>query len=338
MNSQHQRIDAGSPVLHLRCPAGVTEDAFRNVLELVADVTPVVQPLPPSAMVANVAGALRFFDRSPVELGLVIRTRALSLHGLPVAIGVGPNWSIAAMASREPGPSSICAVGCSRAEVEAFLYPRPVGDLYGIGKQQAHTLINFGIHTIGLLATLPEGTVQRVLGGQAGRLLRERARGIDRRAIEPTDLPRSAVVRRRFSIDTLLPDVQRAALLACVVDLGERLRTRRQAAKALSVTVTFHDRTELTRSRLLTSGPSAHTDDLRALAYELHASMGLQRARVRGIAVRGEQLLSADQVAEQLSLDELREDRLRTEPVIDRLNRRFGTGTVGPAASYRRAG
>lgn len=33
-----------------------------------------------------------------------------------------------------------------------------------------------------------------------------------------------------------------------------------------------------------------------------------------------------------------RERRLRVEKAIDLLNARFGSGTVGPAASYRQAG
>ncbi|MET4670559.1 nucleotidyltransferase/DNA polymerase involved in DNA repair [Streptomyces sp. PvR018] len=64
-----------------------------------------------------------------------------------------------------------------------------MGELYGIGPAQAHTPTAFGVHTIGILATLPESTVQRILGGRTGRLLHERAKGIDRRAVVPTHLP-----------------------------------------------------------------------------------------------------------------------------------------------------
>lgn len=66
--------------------------------------------------------------------------------------------------------------------------------------------------------------------------------------------------------------------------------------------------------------------------------MGLQRARVRAVALRCEQLVDAAAVAEQLSFDAGREHRLRAEQAIDALNLRFGSGTVGPAASYLQAG
>ena len=49
-----QAAGHGSPILHLRCETGVDEELFRLLLGLVADVTPLVQALPPSALVADV--------------------------------------------------------------------------------------------------------------------------------------------------------------------------------------------------------------------------------------------------------------------------------------------
>lgn len=337
-DEQRDPVGAGSPILHLRCPVDVDPVVYRLLLGLVADVTPVVQAVPPSVLVADVSGSIRFFDRDPAELGLMIRMRALALYGLPVVIGVGPTWSVAAMASRDATRSGLVAVGSRPEQVAAFLHHRPVGELYGIGRAQEQRLVQFGVHTIGLLAQLPEATVQRVLGGRAGRHLREVARGIDRRVVVPTELPHSTAAQRRFALDTLSPEAVRAALLSLAVELGDRLRTRRQAARTVTMTATLADRSQVHRSRQLPGGPSAHTEDLRDTAYEMYRALGFQRARVRGIALRCEQLVDGAAVAEQLSFDQGRERRVRAEKAIDLLNARFGSGTVGPAASYRQAG
>lgn len=45
----------------------------------------------------------------------------------------------------------------------------PVDALHGIGERQAAVLREYGIHYVGLLATTPPATIQRLLGGQAGR-------------------------------------------------------------------------------------------------------------------------------------------------------------------------
>ncbi|MEU2391959.1 hypothetical protein [Streptomyces sp. NPDC007369] len=337
-DEQRDPVGAGSPILHLRCPVDVDPVVYRLLLGLVADVTPVVQTVPPSVLVADVSGSIRFFDRDPAELGLMIKMRAMALYGLPVVVGVGPTWSVAAMASRDAARSGLVAVGSAPEQVAAFLHHRPVGELYGIGRAQEQRLVQFGVHTIGLLAQLPEATVQRVLGGRAGRQLREVARGIDRRVVVPTELPHSTAAQRRFALDTLSPEAVHAALLSLAVELGDRLRTRRQAARTITMTVTLADRSQVHRSRQLPGGPSAHTEDLRDTAYDMYRALGFQRARVRGIALRCEQLVDAAAVAEQLSFDQGRERRLRAEMAIDLLNARFGSGTVGPAASYRQAG
>ncbi|MFD5013483.1 hypothetical protein [Streptomyces chartreusis] len=51
----------------------------------------------------------------------------------------------------------------------------------------------------------------------------------------------------------------------------------------------------------------------------------LQRGHLSALALKGEDLVDADQVAQQITLDEAREARLVAEAVIDRVR---GTGRV----------
>ncbi|MFI1443267.1 hypothetical protein [Streptomyces fructofermentans] len=76
---------------------------------------------------------------------------------------------------------------------------------------------------------------------------------------------------------------------------------------------------------------SAHDDDLRTLAYRLIDAAGLQRGRLTGLALTGHDLVGADQIAEQISLDQAREDRLLAEAVSDRIRAKFGPTAIGPA-------
>ena len=74
--------------------------------------------------------------------------------------------------------------------------------------------------------------------------------------------------------------------------------------------------------------PTAHTADLSAIAFAVFDSLGLQRARVRGLTLRTETVGAPQQIA----LDHGRENRLLLEPVVDRLNLRFGEHAVVPAS------
>ncbi|WP_406397775.1 hypothetical protein OH805_02560 [Streptomyces sp. NBC_00879] len=238
---------------------------YRAVLEVLAPVSPVVQVIPPGAVLVDVAGVLRLHRRSPYELVEIIRVRALALTGVEVHLGAAANWALAATASARPAANGIRLVPDGPAAVAAFLHPLPIDALHGIGRRQAETLRNFGIHTVGTLAGLPTATVQRVLGGRDGRLLQQRAQGHDHRRV-PTALPRSTSEACHFDRDELDGNVIRAAILDAVVTIGARLREREQAATALQVQLRMHDRSLLTRSRKLPAA-TAHSADLRDCAY-----------------------------------------------------------------------
>ncbi|MFG3336896.1 hypothetical protein ACGFZZ_33375 [Streptomyces tendae] len=318
-------------VLHLRVPPGTPEPLYRAVLEVLDPISPVVQVLPPGAALVDLAGVLRLHRRTPYELAEIIRVRALALTGVDVHVGVASNWALAATASARPGPRGIRLVPDTPEAVAAFLHPLPIDVLYGIGRRQAATLRDYGIHCIGLLAGVPALTAQRLLGGRDGRLLQQRARGEDHRRVTPTDLPRSTSESRRFDRDELDGDRIRAAILETVVVIGARLREREQAATGLQLQLRMADRSLLTRARKLPSA-TAHDADLRECAYRIFNGLHLERARIRAVTVRAEQLVDADRVAEQISLDRSEENVRRAETAIDRANRRFGPGTVRPAA------
>ncbi|MFE7069036.1 hypothetical protein ACFU96_02925 [Streptomyces sp. NPDC057620] len=143
-------------------------------------------------------------------------------------------------------------------------------------------------------------------------------------------------MRHTFAQHTLDGAVVRGALLELVVRLGLQLRDRGQVARGLTLALRFAGGTAWEKTRRLPEA-SAHEDDLRTMAYRLIDAAGLQRGRLTGLVLKGEDLGDADQVAEQVSLDGAREDRLVAEAVSDRIRRKFGPGAIGPAATFRRA-
>ncbi|MEU9356244.1 hypothetical protein AB0D65_35900 [Streptomyces griseoloalbus] len=320
-------------VMHMRCPNRLPEETYRQVLEQLADLSPVVQALPPSAALVELKGGLRYHGPDTRRLGEMLRVRTISRLGVDVRVGIGPTITVAATASAQvPEPGGVLAV--SSGQAADWLAPLPVQALHGIGPRQADALHQYGIHTVGLLAAVAPATVQRLLGGTAGRAASDRARGIDPRPVVPRALPSSATVRRAFDQHTLDGATVRAALLDLVVKLGRLLRRRGQAARALTLTLRFAGGTSWEKTRRLTE-PSAHDEDLRTLAYQLMDAAGLQRGRLTGIALRGEDLVDADQVAQQISLDAAREARLVAEAAMDRIRDKFGPGVIGPAAARR---
>jgi DNA polymerase-4 len=320
--------------MHVRCAATVPQEVYRQVLEELAGLSPVVQALPPAAALVELKGAVPYYGMDARRLGEVLRVRTISRLGTDVRIGIGPSITVAATASAQiPELGGVLAVG--PGQVADWLGALPIDALHGISPRHTAALHAYGIHFVGLLAAVPPATIQRLLGGRAGRLAADRARGFDPRPVTPRALPACATVRCSFSRHTLHGAAVRAALLDLVVQLGHLLRRRGQAARALSVSVRFAGGTSWQTSRRLPE-PSAHDDD-RTLAYQLMDAAGLQRGRVSGLVLKGEDLIDAGQVAQQTSLDSAREDRLVAEAAVDRIRAKYGPGAIGPAAMFRRA-
>ncbi|MCZ7430482.1 DNA polymerase Y family protein [Streptomyces sp. WMMC1477] len=317
-------------VLYVHFGPGCTEERYPLLLDLLADITPVVQALPPDAALADVRGALRYFGRTATELAELIRVRALALHAVPCTVGVAGNPLLARMAAYDGEPGRVRSVPDDPAAVADFLAVKPVAALYGVGPATARSLGAYGLDTVGRVAAASPATLQRILGASPARRLRARARGEDPVPVVPSAPARSASAEHRFGRDELDADVRRRALLTLADDLGYRMRTDGQVARALTLTVRYADRSTTTRTRALPE-PTAHTPALTAPAYALHDALGLQRARVRALSLRAEDLTAADLASRQLSLDPREEKAHRAEAAADRARHRFGATAAHPA-------
>lgn len=303
------------------------EAALPELLGLLEEFTPVVEALPPDGALADLRGAERYFKRDAVELASVIRVRALALHGVDCAIGAGPGPMLARMALKgaRPGLTSVVPEGA----VADFLAGRPVAALPGVGTATARVLCEYGLDTLDRVAAAPLSTLQRLVGARAGRELHEKANGVDRGRVVPNGVSRSLATERPFDRDELDPDLHRRALLSAAEELGTRLRALDKVCRTLTLTVRYADRTATTRSRTL-GEPTAHSVALTRAAYGMYEALGLQRARVRSLALRAEGLDPAEQASHQLTFDPTDDKLRRIEEAADRVRAKFGPLAVLP--------
>ncbi|MER8157121.1 helix-hairpin-helix domain-containing protein [Streptomyces sp. NPDC094472] len=336
-------------VLYVRFHPAPGEDVYQGLLTLLGELTPVVEALPPDAAFADVRGALRYFGRDAAGLAEIVRVRALARYGVDCTVGVAANPLLARMAAQEAqesgapasrggrsGGGSGQAAGSVRTvpgdpdAVAAFLARKPPIALPGVGPATARTLSAYGLDSAARIAAAPLSTLQRILGATTARRVHAWARGIDPAPVTPNAPARAMGAEHRFRHDELDPVRRRRALLTLADGLGVRLRTSGQVAAAISVTVRYADRSTTTRSRTLTE-PTAHTPALTAAAYALHDALGLQRARVRSVALRVEGLMDAELASHQLTFDPADEKSRRLEAAADRARARFGISAVRPA-------
>lgn len=301
------------------------------LLGLIEDISPVVQALPPDSALVDVRGAQRYFGQDAAGIAAVLRVRALAHAGAGCTIGVAGTPMLARMAAREAGRGTTLVVPDDERAVQRFLAPRPVAALPGIGTATARALGSYGIDTVGKAAAVPLSTLQRVIGTRRGREVYEKAHGVDGALVVPNAASRSLAAERSFPRDELDQERHRRALLSITEELGVRMRGSGQVCRSLTLTVRYADRSTTVRTRALRE-PTAHSGALTAAAYRIHESLGLQRARVRALSVRAEDLLPAERATRQLTFDPVDDRARRIEEVADLVRAKFGPQTLFPGS------
>ncbi len=316
-----------------RCPqAVVLEPHFeryqhysRVVMDLLRDVTPLVEPLSIDEAFLDVAGARRLLG-SPWRIGTDIRARVEAQTGLTCSVGAAATKYIAKLASSRAKPDGLLVV--PRDETLAFLHPQPISALWGVGAKTAERLERLGLRTVGDVAAAPLDALTRALGTASAAKLHDLAWARDPRSVQTEHVEKSIGHERTFETDIADAEDLQREMLRLSTAVGERLRRHGVQARTVAIKLRFGDFSTITRSRTL-----GEPTDLGRRIYEearsLYAASGEVGRPVRLLGVRGEQLTGG--VAESGLWDD-DEDWREAEHAVDAIAAKFGRGLVRPAA------
>ncbi|MFE3828914.1 ImpB/MucB/SamB family protein [Streptomyces sp. NPDC059092] len=315
-------------IAHLHLHGVPDEERYADALDLLTGITPHVRAVPPTAVQLDLTSALRYFGLPPYDVVQLAKLRLKALYGIDSSAGLAGNHMLAAMAADTSAPGDTTWVPAEHAA--GWLAPRPLTALPGTGRTTAATLAAYGVHTIGQAAALSPTTLQRLLGAGQARLLAERTRGHDPRPFVPGEPAAHLTTDLVLDRDCLDPTQHHRAVLGLADRTGQRLRGEKQVTGRLTLTVRYADRSSTTRTRALPE-PTDHSPTLVTAALGLLTVLGLQRARVRGFALRADDLLTATAASRQLSLDPEDARAHAIEAAADRGRHRFGPKAVRPA-------
>ena len=302
-----------------------------GVMEIFRSITPLVEPLSLDEAFLDVGGAVRRLGR-PAEIGALIRDRVADEQGITCSVGVATTKFVAKLASTRCKPDGLLVVPAHA--VVAFLHPLPVAALWGVGEKTEKELVRLGLHTVGDIANTPLGTLVRAVGQATGAHLHALSWGRDDRSVVPHEPDKSIGAEETFPSDVDDPQVVHRELLRLCERTAARLRAAGLAGRTVSIKVRFADFTTITRARTLREATDvAH--HLYATARGLYDALGLDRARIRLIGVRVEQLTDSESTPRQLLLGERAQGRREAEQAADRAVARFGRGVVRPASLVR---
>jgi len=192
--------------------------------------------------------------------------------GITVSVGLSYNKFLAKIASDLDKPRGFAVIG--RGEAVAFLAPRPVRTIHGVGPVLEKRMIADGFATIGDLQRATEADLKARYGAH-GRHLWHLARGQDNRAVTPDREAKSISSETTFAKDLTQADDLMEALAPLAAKVADWLRRADLAGIGVSVKLKTTDFRILTRHARLPA-PTQRADVL------LRAAEPLVRAETDG--------------------------------------------------------
>ena len=194
-------------------------------------------------------------------LGDALRKEIRETCGVTCSVGIAPNRLLAKIGSEQHKPDGLTIMPFEPDRIAAFLKPKPIGILWGIGKRTEDVLRPYNITSCGDLQKLPVGQLATILRSKdAAESLHDHAFGISDDTVywEPED---EKSVSREHTFDKDESDRQkiREKLIELVGEVGRRFRTEKRWARTARIKIRDYGFNTITRQ---TSFDAPARDDI----------------------------------------------------------------------------
>jgi DNA polymerase-4 len=320
-----------------------------RIHQIFTSFTPLVEGIALDEAFLDVSGGRRLFGTG-VGVGTEIRRRVRDELGLSASVGVAASKFVAKLASEDakpraslagviPGPGVVVVAPGTEL---AFLHPKPVEALWGVGPATSTRLRRLGVATIGDLAAVPLETLELAIGSANGRHLHELAWGRDNRPVEADRELKSVGHEETYAEDKDDRDELHREVVRMADAVATRLRAAGVAGRTVTLKVRFGNFATITRSQTLPgpvdTGPAiARTGS--SLLAQVEVAPGV---RLLGLSVSNLSRGAARQLS--LDLDSGPGEEAETEAwkdatrAVDEVRKRFGGRSLGPAVLLGKGG
>jgi len=293
----------------------------KRVLGMVAELTPLVQNLSLDEAWMDLSGTQRLHGAPPAITLAKLQARIEAETGLTVSIGLAVNKFLAKVASDLDKPRGFSVIG---HEAQAFLAPKPVRILPGVGPAMMAALEKAGFRTVGDLARADVKLLAEKWGAY-GLRLHDLSHGRDARAVNPNEARKGISCETTFNDDlTRIADLEDKLAPLCE-RVARQARSGEVAGRVVTLKLRTTDFRIVTRRRTLpVATQTAHT--LFKVGRELLAKEATGRPwRLIGIGIAD--LVDAETAGADFFAGDERK-ALASERSVDAIRAKFGADAV----------
>ena len=219
----------------------------RQIREIFAEYTPLIEPLSLDEAYLDVTGNLRGLP-SATDTAAEIRARIFAETGLTASAGISYNKFLAKLGSDQNKPNGQFVI--TPAQGPGFVEKLEVGRFHGIGPKTAEKMNRLGIHTGLDLRRLDLPFLQAHFG-KAGAWYHAISRGEDDRPVDPNRVRKSSGSETTFAIDLIATEDIEAGVVAMADEVWAWCEKANAFGRTVTVKIKYADFQQATRSRSL---------------------------------------------------------------------------------------
>ncbi|SFQ07429.1 DNA polymerase-4 [Roseivivax halotolerans] len=296
----------------------------QQIRAMMEELTPAVEPLSLDEAFLDLTGTARLHGAPPAVMLARLVRRMRDELGITGSIGLSHNKFLAKVASDLDKPFGFAVIG--KAETQAFLRPKPVRLIWGVGTATQEALDRAGIRTFEDLLRWDERDLTARFGSMGTRLF-HLARGEDARRISARNPVKSISNETTFHEDTADPDLLDGHLWRMAEKVADRAKAKDLAGRVVVLKLKRADFSLITRRHALRDATQIADRIYREARALFDNVEGARAYRLLGVGLSD--LCSAD-VADRTPdlLDPEAAKRSEAERATDRIRARFGPDAI----------
>ena len=305
-------------------------EASRAIRQMMERLTPAVEPLSLDEAFLDLTGTERLHGHPPaVMLAGLVRDMETQL-GLTGSVGLSHNKYLAKIASDLDKPRGFSIIGVE--ETAAFLAPKPVRIIWGVGTAMQASLEAAGIRTIADLRRWSHPDLSARFGSMGERLF-SLARGRDERPVVRDERLKSISKETTFHEDTADPDLLDGHIWRLSEQVADRAKAKQLAGRTVTLKLKRADFQLISRRHAL-SDPTQLTDRIYRVARDLFAAAPVGPFRLIGVGISDlAPEIEADLLGDLLDPDAGK--RARAERAADEIRAKFGAEAIVKGRALR---